>query len=210
MKSDFRNPIEAIAGPELARQFGDLLSSRAEMFDFEYGLVASMLGNIFRGQVGRQERERWERTVRAAHYYLDRGALKRTRESCESYVRIADAIPSALNDVMRKRDAADKLLGDEWIEALLALYKAITEGLRTLIASRGHERRYKSQAVDAHLVLTRARGPGAPHVALRRLRSIISQRGFSGLLQPVREKGAAGLPAVAGASLFEPSARGER
>jgi hypothetical protein len=79
------------------------------------------LGNIFLGQVGRQERERWERTVRAAHYYLDRGALKRTRESCESYVRIADAIPSALNDVMRKRDAADKLLGDEWIEALLAL-----------------------------------------------------------------------------------------
>src|SRR6266404_1240281 len=135
MKSDLLNPIEAIAGPALARQFGDLLGSRAEIFDFEYGLVASMLGNIFLAQVGRQEGERWERNVRAAHYYLDRGALKRTRESCESCVRIADAIPSALNDGMTKRDAADKLLGDEWIEALLALYKAITEGLLTLIAA---------------------------------------------------------------------------
>ena len=74
-------------------------------------------------------------TVRAAHHYLDRGALKRTRESCEAYVRIADAIPAALNDVMKKRDAVDKLLGDEWIEALLALYKSMTEGLLTLIAA---------------------------------------------------------------------------
>jgi hypothetical protein len=136
MKPEFRNPLEAIAIPELKRQFGDLLSIRAQVGDFEYGLVASILGNVLLfGQLQSAERQRWERTVRAAHYYLDRGALKRQRESCESYVRIADAMPSALNDVMKKRDAADKLLGDEWIEALLALYKSITEGLLTLIAA---------------------------------------------------------------------------
>jgi len=135
MKPEFCNPIESIAIPELRRHFGDLLSVRAEVGDFEYGLVASMLGNVLFGNFDLDERNRWERTVRAAHYYLDRGALKRTRESCEAYVRIADEIPSAINDVMQKRDAADRLLGDDWIEALLALYKAITEGVLTLIGA---------------------------------------------------------------------------
>jgi hypothetical protein len=66
-----------------------------------------------------------------------------------------------------------------------------------------------SQSVDTHPALTHARGLGAPRLALRRLRSIISQRGSSGLLQFVRENGVAELPALAGASLFEPAARGE-
>ena len=74
-------------------------------------------------------------TVRAAHHYLDQGALKRTRESCEAYVRIADAIPSAFNEVFRRRDAVDRLMGDEWIEALLALYETTTEGLLTYLAA---------------------------------------------------------------------------
>ena len=52
-------------------------------------------------------------------------------------------------------------------------------------------------------------GVGAPRPTLQRLRSIISQRGFSGLLQFVREKGAVGLPALAGPSLLAPSTHGE-
>jgi hypothetical protein len=135
MNSNFRNPLESIAIPELSRQFGDLLSIRAQVGDFEYGVVASILANVLLGKLPADERKRWERTVRAAHYYLDHGALKRTKESCEAYVRVVDSISPALNDVMKKRDATDKLLGDDWIEALLALYKSMTEGLMTLIAA---------------------------------------------------------------------------
>ena len=130
-----RNPIETIAIPELQRQFGDLLSVRADVGDYEYGMVASILGNLFLRNLDPAERQRFDRTVRAAHYYLDHGALKRTRESCEAYMRVVDAIPEAVNDVMRKRDEAEKLLGDMWIEALLALYKSITEGLLTILAA---------------------------------------------------------------------------
>jgi hypothetical protein len=132
---EFRNPLEAIAIPELQRQFGDLLSVRAEVGDYEYGLVASILSNLFLGRLDAAERQRFDRTVRAAHYYLDRGALKRTRESCEAYVRVVDAIPEAINDVMRKRDETERMLGDKWGEALLALYKSITEGLLTILAA---------------------------------------------------------------------------
>ena len=135
MIDDFRNPLEAIAIVELQRQFGDLLSVRAEVGDYEYGMVASILGNLFLGAIDPSERQRFDRTVRAAHHYLDYGALKRTRESCEAYVRVVDAIPEALNDVMRKRDEAERMLGDKWIETLLALYKSITEGLLTVLAA---------------------------------------------------------------------------
>jgi hypothetical protein len=135
MKRTFSNPFEIVAGVELQRQFGDLLSVRAKMSDLEYGLVASMLANMFVLQLSAEDRKRWEQTVRAAHYYLDRGALKRTSEICQSYARINDHISGAFNDVFRKRDAVDKLMGDEWIEALLSLYKTITEGLLTIIAA---------------------------------------------------------------------------
>ena len=57
---------------------------------------------------------------------------------------------------------------------------------------------------------SRAReGVGAPRLTLQRLRSIISQHGFCGLLQFVREKGAVELPALVGPSLLAPSAHGE-
>jgi hypothetical protein len=135
VRDEPRNPFEAIAFPELMRQFGDLLSVRAEVGDYEYGLVAAILSEVFLGQLDAAERERFDRTVRAAHYYLDHGALKRVRESCEAYVRVVDAIPDALNDVIRKRGEAEAMLGDKWIEALLALYKSITEGLLTLLAA---------------------------------------------------------------------------
>jgi hypothetical protein len=135
MNRTFSNPFEIVAGVELQRQFGDLLTYRAKMSDLEYGLVASMLANMFVLQLSAEDRRRWEQTVRAAHYYLDRGALKRTSEICQSYARINDHISGAFNDVFRKRDAVDKLIGDECIEALLSLYKTITEGLLTIIAA---------------------------------------------------------------------------
>lgn len=135
MNDDFHNPLETVAIPELQRRYGDLLSVRAQVGDYECGMVASTLGNLFLGNLEPSERRRFDQTVRAAHYYLDRGALKRTRESCEAYVRVVDAIPEALNNVMRKRDAADRLLGDPWIEALLSLYKSMTEGLLTVLAA---------------------------------------------------------------------------
>jgi hypothetical protein len=135
VSDDLLNPLEPIAMVELQRQFGDLLSVRAEVGDYEYGMVASVLGNLFLGKIDPTERQRFDRTVRAAHHYLDHGALKRTRESCQAYVRVVDAIPAAFNQVTRKRDEADRMFGDQWIEALLALYKSITEGLLTLLAA---------------------------------------------------------------------------
>jgi len=82
------NPFEAVAFQEFLREFGDLISVRAKVQDYEFGLVATVLGDLFFRRLDAGEINRWHRTVRAAHYYLDTGALKRTRESCESSVSL--------------------------------------------------------------------------------------------------------------------------
>jgi len=129
------NPLEAVAFQEFLREFGDLISVRAKVEDYELTLVATVLGNLFFRHLDSDERKRWHRTVRAAHYYLDRGALKRTRESCESYVRIANHIPQTLNHVGERRWTADQTTGDPRCEAFLGLYKTSVEELLTLIAA---------------------------------------------------------------------------
>lgn len=80
---------------------------------FNGRIVASILRNVFLEGFPAAERQRWQQTVRAAHCYLDCSALKHTRGSCQPYVLTAVQIPSALNDVMKKRHVADGLLGDE-------------------------------------------------------------------------------------------------
>jgi hypothetical protein len=96
MTRQFSNPFAIVGGVELQRQFGDLLSVRAKMSDLEYGLVASMLANMFELQLSVEDRKRWEQTVRAAHYYLEVGRLKalaqfadHTRESMISSLALS-------------------------------------------------------------------------------------------------------------------------
>jgi hypothetical protein len=72
MTRETLNPLQPIAIQESVRQFGDLPSIRAEDFGLDLVIVASILGNLFLAHVEPREAHRWERTVRAAHYYLDR------------------------------------------------------------------------------------------------------------------------------------------
>jgi hypothetical protein len=129
------NPFEAVAFQEFLREFGDLISVRAKVEDYEFSLVSTVLGNLFFRRLDASERNRWHRTVRAAHHYLDMGALKRTRESCESYVRIANHIPQALNHVGEQHSAAEEAAGDLRVERFLSVYKTTVEELLTLIAA---------------------------------------------------------------------------
>lgn len=129
-------PFQDLAFPEFKRQFGDLFSVRARVEDYEYGMVVGVMNSLFLMNLEPGDHKHWERTVRAAHYYLDRGALKSARAVSEAYMRIVDDIPLALNRVVEKRLAADKAgTDDARIEANLSLYKTLYEGLMTLLVA---------------------------------------------------------------------------
>jgi hypothetical protein len=44
------------------------------------------------------------------------------------YARFAVAIPSTFNEVIRRRDAVGRVIGDEWIEALLVSATTFLDG----------------------------------------------------------------------------------
>ena len=52
------------------------------------------------------------------------------------HARFAVAVPSTFNEVFRRRDAVDRVTGDEWIEAPPALYKTTTERRLTILARK--------------------------------------------------------------------------
>lgn len=136
MLEKYRSPFEAFVFPEFKRKFGDLFSVRAEVGDYEYNMVVNIMSNLILLHLERDDRLHLERTVRAAHHYLDHGALKRPREVCESYLRVVNEIPGTLNRVMEKKSNADLMVdSDRRIEAFLDYYKSLYEGLMTLVVA---------------------------------------------------------------------------
>lgn len=131
-----RPPFEDLAFPTFAREFHELFSVRTEPSDYEYLFVTSIYSQLFLMQVEKEERARWNKTVRAAHHYLDHGALKSARAVSEAFMRIADQLPQALNGIHAHRVASEDAVGsDARIRALLAYYKALLEGVVTLAAA---------------------------------------------------------------------------
>lgn len=131
-----RPPFETLAFPNFKRTFGDLLSVRAEVTEYEYTFVTSIYSQLFFFRLEPGDTDRWRKTVRAAHYYLDHGALKNTRTVCEAYMRIADQLPRAMNNAHDFEQAVkDAKPGDARVRALLAYYKALYEGVMTVAAA---------------------------------------------------------------------------
>lgn len=136
MLDKHRSPFEDFAFPEFKREFGDLFSVRAEVGDYEYSMIAGVMSNLCFVQFEEGDHPHFHKTVRAAHYYLDHGALKRPRDVCEAYMYIVNEIPLALNRVMEKRSfARDAVDADKRIDAFFELYKTLYEGLMTLIVT---------------------------------------------------------------------------
>jgi hypothetical protein len=136
MLENHLSPFEDIAFPELQRQFGDLFSVRAQVEEYEYSMIISLLGNLHFARLEQGDHPHFSKTVRAAHFYLDQGALKRPRDVCEAYIRIVDEIPTALNRVLEKKNDAEEAEDtDKRIDKFLELYKTQYEGLMTLIAA---------------------------------------------------------------------------
>lgn len=152
MLEKHRSPFEDVAFPEFQRQFGDLFSVRADVGDYEYSMIVGVMSNLSLLRLDKADRLHCDKTVRAAHYYLDHGALKCPRDVCEAYLRVVNEIPDALNRVMEKKKNSELMVDpDRRIESFLELYKTLYEGLMALIAAPvvvGFALHYSSKAKE--------------------------------------------------------------
>jgi len=132
MLSD-RSPMAAIAFNEFQKTFGDLFSVRAQVSDFERVVIESVYEKIF----FRGDKKVWERRVRAAHYFLDHGALKSSKSVAEAFLNTAETMNPVLNAAIDTQNEMhdETLQPNVAIRRSLAYYKQLLEGpYRLLLA----------------------------------------------------------------------------
>jgi hypothetical protein len=64
---DGRPPFQELAFPEFKQEFGDLFSVRAQVEDYEHGMIEGVMSDLFLMHLESGDRSHWAKTVRAAH-----------------------------------------------------------------------------------------------------------------------------------------------
>jgi len=131
-----RPPLAMFAESQFRHSFADLLGPACVVTQFSLELIRGTMGNILRfGGTGDDYRD-FERTARAAYYFLEEGSKIDLETVMRSYVSIADMIIPALNDsgrVLAEAAAVPRDDADTCIRKYLDSYKVMYEGLLSLI-----------------------------------------------------------------------------
>jgi len=131
---DDRSPMRILALMQFAEHFGDLLSVRAKTRLLERSLIEGTYDLLLLDGDNLPKDMDWHRTTRAAFHFLEKGFLAEPQKVAESFVQVIEYIPLTLNKIHRqRRDAQDENIIDKIIEKQLALYKAMYEGLISLL-----------------------------------------------------------------------------
>lgn len=121
----------------LKKEFGDLLSVRAQISDTERQLVEATFELLWFDQekVVKYGYRSWQKTVRAAYYFLDRAAMNNPDKIGIAFSKIADQIGPTMNRNFSKlRIAREKVLPEDGqIELYLGCYKTMYESLMRLL-----------------------------------------------------------------------------
>jgi len=126
--------IEMIFFRNFLEQFSDLFSVRAKITNFEQTLIQHSKMIIWQEGYSKEDMKIWQKNIRAANNLLNQGALVDRKSVFMAYLRIAERISIVLNQCLDSRKKAKEAdLFDDFIEAHLAQYKTIYEGLLTLI-----------------------------------------------------------------------------
>jgi hypothetical protein len=128
-----RSPMAVIAFNEFQKTFKDLFSVRAQVSDFEKIVIESVYEKLFH----RKNNMEWERRVRAAHHFLDHGALKSPKSVAEAFLNTAETMTPVLNAAIdTHKDIHDETIQPNVaIRQSLAYYKQLLEGpYRLLLA----------------------------------------------------------------------------
>jgi hypothetical protein len=128
-----RSPMAVIAFNEFQKTFENLFSVRAQVSDFERIVIESVYEKLFL----RKDSKEWERRVRAAHHFLDHGALKSPKSVAEAFLNTAETMTPVLNAAIdTHKDMHDETIqSNVAIRQSLAYYKQLLEGpYRLLLA----------------------------------------------------------------------------
>ena len=127
------SPMRTLAFGEFKRQFSDLFSVRAEVTTFERSFVESTYELLWMGRYEKSDYASWEKTVRATHYFLEKGTFKNHKLVAEAFLNIASRIVPALRIAWDKRKEASIAPPQEQGELYLACYQVMYEELIPVI-----------------------------------------------------------------------------
>jgi hypothetical protein len=131
-----RSPMRMLAMKQFTEMFGDLLGVRASVGDHERVMIEHVYEQMFFQDA--EAKGAWAQRVRAAHHFLDRGALENAMGVAVRFLNAGELIGLALNTAMdSKREAreASGLDPEALIRRKLSYYKDLIEGpYRVLLA----------------------------------------------------------------------------
>src|SRR5688572_15112411 len=93
-----RSPMRMLAMKQFTEMFGDLLGVRASVGDHERVMIEHVYEQMFFQEA--EAKGAWVQRVRAAHHFLDRGALENPKGVAVRFLNAGELIGMALNAAM--------------------------------------------------------------------------------------------------------------
>jgi len=126
--------MRTLAIPQFMEEFGDLLSVRADITEFERSLIGGVYEQIY---FVREQTYEWTRRVRAAFHFLDQGHLNSPKGVAEHFLNSANQLATLLNAAHASRLELRniKVSEEAKVRETLGYYKQLVEGaFRVLLA----------------------------------------------------------------------------
>ena len=131
---DDRAPMRVLAFKQFADNFGDLISVRAKTRHVERSLIEGTYDILWLDGDNLPKDIDWHRITRATFHFLEKGFLTEPQKVAGAFVKVIENIPASLNKIAKqRRDAQNEDIIDTKIVNYLALYKAMYEGLISLL-----------------------------------------------------------------------------
>ena len=131
-------PLVKLALNYFHHSFGDLLSIRALMTEFDYSLIKGIFERILCFGRTKNDYDNFERTARAAYSFLEQGNRVKHKAVAQQFALVIDKIIPALNDSGKAGSEAAQVPevdADSRIKKYLEFYKVMYGGLLPLICA---------------------------------------------------------------------------
>ena len=138
MSKHRRSPLIKLALPRFRRSFGDLLDNQSLITLYERSLLEAIFEQIMWFGRNRDEYTNFERTSRAAYYFLDQGSKEKYESVAAQLVVTHDKIIPAINNSISAKNSAEKSPDDDpdkKIVEYLQYYKTLYERLLPIICA---------------------------------------------------------------------------
>ncbi len=131
------SPILKLALPQFMKEFGDLVSSLAELTPYEDSLITNTYGFVFGGRYDRGQVASLHKTARAGFKMMEKGALANLEKVAAAFIINSERVPRQMNGTWALlQRACDLDSVDQRMDACLHLYRMMYEGLApALLAS---------------------------------------------------------------------------